>query len=118
MATVLLPPHHYLNDGYGIKSWLLTRDHQLIAPLDPAAVTFFFFGGGAFAVMIRLELATPAGDLVTDETYNKLFTMHGVMMVFFFLVPSIPATLGNFLLPLMLGAQDLAFPKLHLISVS
>src|SRR4029077_7675628 len=97
MATAFLPSRHYLNDGYGIKSWLLTRDHKRIALLYLAAITVFFFVGGAFAVVIRLELATPAGDLVSDETYNKLFTMHGVMMVFFFLIPSIPATLGNFL---------------------
>src|SRR3977135_3958096 len=116
--TLYMPPRHYLNDGYGIKSWLLTRDHKRIGLLYLAAITVFFFIGGAMAVLIRLEPATPVGDLVTDETYNKLFTMHGVMMVFFFLIPSIPATLGNFLLPLMLGAQDLAFPKLHLISVS
>jgi cytochrome c oxidase subunit I len=114
--TALLPPHHYLNDGYGIKSWLLTRDHKRIALLYLAGVTFFFFVGGAFAVLIRLELATPAGDLVSDETYNKLFTMHGVMMVFFFLIPAIPAVLGNFLIPIMLGAKDLAFPKLNLAS--
>src|SRR5882724_250051 len=114
--TQLLPPHHYLNDGYGVRSWLLTRDHKRIALLYLAAVTFFFFVGGSFAVMIRLELATPAGDLVSDETYNKLFTMHGVMMVFFFLIPSIPATLGNFLVPIMVGARDLAFPKINLLS--
>ena len=84
MATVLSPARHYLNDGYGIRSWLLTRDHKRIALLYLAGVTFFFFIGGAMAVLIRLELATPAGDLVSDETYNKLFTMHGVMMVFFF----------------------------------
>src|SRR5213595_1735606 len=116
MATLLSPPRHYLNDGYGIKSWLLTRDHKRIALLYLATVTFFFFVGGAMAVLIRLDLATPAGDLVSDETYNKLFTMHGVMMVFFFLIPSIPATLGNFLVPLMIGAKDLAFPKLNLAS--
>src|SRR6266702_1967437 len=116
MATVLAPPRHYLNDGYGIASWLLTRDHKRIALLYLAGVTFFFFIGGAMAVLIRLELATPPGDLVSDETYNKLFTMHGVMMVFFFLIPSIPATLGNFLVPIMIGAKDLAFPKLNLLS--
>src|SRR5213082_1025843 len=116
MPTLLIPPRHYLNDGYGITSWLLTRDHKRIALLYLAAVTFFFFIGGAFAVMIRLELATPPGDLVSDETYNKLFTMHGVMMVFFFLIPAIPATLGNFLVPLMIGAKDLAFPKINLLS--
>src|SRR5215210_2571046 len=113
---VLLPPHHYLNDRYGITSWLLTRDHKRIALLYLASVTFFFFVGGAFAVLIRLELTTPAGDMVTDETYNKLFTMHGVMMVFFFLIPVIPSVLGNFLVPIMIGAKDLAFPKLNLAS--
>src|SRR5436190_3848258 len=116
MATVLAPARNYLNDAYGIRSWLLTRDHKRIALLYLAAVTFFFFVGGAMAVLIRLELATPAGDLVSDETYNKLFTMHGVMMVFFFLIPAIPAVLGNFLLPIMIGAKDLAFPKLNLAS--
>jgi cytochrome c oxidase subunit I len=116
MATVVLPPRHYLNDGYGIKSWLLTRDHKRIALLYLAGVTFFFFVGGAMAVLIRLELATPAGDLVSDETYNKLFTMHGVMMVFFFLIPAIPSVLGNFLVPIMIGAKDLAFPKINLLS--
>src|SRR5207247_1791429 len=116
MATVLSPARHYLNDGYGIRSWLLTRDHKRIALLYLAGVTFFFFIGGAFAVLIRLELATPVGDLVTDETYNKLFTMHGVMMVFFFLIPAIPSVLGNFLVPIMVGAKDVAFPKLNLFS--
>ena len=90
------PAKHYLNDGYGISSWLLTRDHKRIALLYLVAVTFFFFVGGAFAVLIRLDLATPAGDLVSDDTYNQLFTMHGVVMVFFFLIPAIPAILGNF----------------------
>jgi len=115
-STVLTPPHHYLNDGYGIRSWLLTRDHKRIALLYLVGVTFFFFIGGAMAVLIRLELATPVGDLVSDETYNRLFTMHGVMMVFFFLIPAIPAVLGNFLVPIMIGAKDLAFPKLNLFS--
>src|SRR5438034_2925047 len=116
MATHMLPQRHYLNDGYGVRSWLLTRDHKRIALLYLAAVTFFFFVGGAMAVLIRLELATPAGDLVTDATYNKLFTMHGVIMVFFFLIPVIPSVLGNFLVPIMIGAKDLAFPKLNLAS--
>jgi cytochrome c oxidase subunit I len=115
-STLLIPPRHYLNDGYGIKSWLLTRDHKRIALLYLAGITLFFFVGGAMAVLIRIDLATPPGDLVTDETYNKLFTMHGVMMVFFFLIPAIPAVLGNFLVPIMIGAKDLAFPKLNLFS--
>src|SRR5712672_2850683 len=80
------------------------------------SVTFFFLIGGIAATIIRLHLLTPEGLLVQPETYNKLFTIHGVTMVFFFLIPSIPATLGNFLVPLMIGAKDLAFPKLNLAS--
>ncbi len=110
------PRANYLNAGYGIRSWLLTRDHKRIALLYLVSVTFFFFLGGLFALLIRLELLTPAGDLVQAETYNKLFTMHGVTMIFFFLIPSIPAVLGNFLIPLMIGAKDLAFPRLNLLS--
>ena len=79
-------------------------------------ITLFFFLGGAFATLIRIELLTPQGDLVSSDTYNKLFTMHGVVMVFFFLIPSIPATLGNFFLPMMIGARDLAFPRINLLS--
>ncbi|MGA3235120.1 MAG: cytochrome c oxidase subunit I [Bryobacteraceae bacterium] len=107
---------NYLNSSYGLKSWLLTKDHKRIALLYFATITVFFFIGGIFATMIRLELATPESDLVSAETYNKLFTMHGVIMVFFFLVPSIPATLGNFFLPIMIGARDLAFPRINLLS--
>src|SRR5690349_21871073 len=103
--TLYMPPRHYLNENYGITSWLLTRDHKRIALLYLASVTVFFFIGGAMAVLIRLELATPVGDLVSDETYNKLFTMHGVAMIFFFLIPAIPSVLGNFLIPIMIGAK-------------
>ena len=110
------PPVNYLTADYGWKSWLLTTDHKRIGLLYLISITFFFFIGGAFAVAMRLELATPGGDLVKAETYNKLFTMHGLIMIFFFLVPSIPAVLGNFLLPIMIGARDLAFPKLNLLS--
>jgi len=107
---------NYLNSSYGLKSWLLTKDHKRIALLYFATITLFFFIGGIFATLIRIELVTPESDLVSAETYNKLFTMHGVIMVFFFLVPSIPATLGNFFLPIMIGARDLAFPKINLLS--
>ncbi|MDP3981463.1 MAG: cytochrome c oxidase subunit I [Chlamydiota bacterium] len=107
---------NYLNTDYSIKSWLLTRDHKRIALLYLMAISVFFFIGGAFAVLIRLELLTPAGDLLKSETYNKMFTMHGVMMIFFFTIPGIPAILGNFLVPLMIGARDLAFPRLNLAS--
>ena len=96
---------NYLNNGHGMKSWLLTRDHKRIALLYLISITAFFVLGGFFALMIRLELLTPAADLVQPETYNKLFTMHGVVMVFFFLIPSIPAVLGNFLLPIMVGRE-------------
>src|SRR5438034_5277800 len=111
-----LPSEHYLNATYGIRSWLLTTDHKRIALLYLASVTFFFFVGGIFATLIRIHLLTPAGYLVTPETYNKLFTMHGVAMIFFFLIPSIPAVFGNFLIPLMIGAKDLAFPRINLLS--
>src|SRR5574341_2379053 len=110
------PRKNYLNVAFTAKSWLLTTDHKRIAILYLIAVTLFFFLGGFFAVLIRLELLTPAGDLMQSETYNKMFTMHGVMMVFFFLIPAIPAILGNFLVPIMIGARDLAFPRLNLLS--
>ncbi|HZQ75275.1 MAG TPA: cytochrome c oxidase subunit I [Burkholderiales bacterium] len=106
----------YLAEGFSLRSWLTTNDHKRIAVLYMVAITAFFFVGGAAATLIRLELATPAGDLVQPETYNKLFTIHGVVMVWFFLIPSIPSVLGNFLVPLMVGARDMAFPRLNLAS--
>ncbi|MFD1942974.1 cytochrome c oxidase subunit I [Paradevosia shaoguanensis] len=106
----------YFAEGAGIRAWLTTTDHKRIAWLYLVSLTAFFFIGGAAATLIRIELVTPSGDLVSDDSYNKLFTIHGIIMVWFFLVPSIPATLGNFLLPLMLGARDLAFPRLNLAS--
>jgi cytochrome c oxidase subunit 1 len=115
-ATITAEREHYLNKEYGIRSWLLTTDHKRIALLYLISITFFFFVGGFFALLIRLELLTPAGDLVQADTYNKLFTMHGQVMIFFFLIPSIPAVLGNFLVPLMIGAKDLAFPRINLLS--
>ena len=107
---------NYLQDGLTLRSWFGTTDHKRIAILYAISITLFFFIGGAAATVIRLELATPAGDLVSHETYNKLFTAHGVIMVWLFLIPSIPSVLGNFLLPLMIGARDLAFPRLNLLS--
>jgi cytochrome c oxidase subunit 1 len=121
MSTATLEPAietrvHYLNVSYGIKSWLLTTDHKRIALLYLASITLMFFVGGAAAVLMRLHLIEPQGGLVQPETYNKLFSMHGIIMVFFFLIPSIPATLGNFLVPMMIGARDLAFPRVNLLS--
>jgi cytochrome c oxidase subunit 1 len=106
----------YLAEGHTLRSWLTTKDHKRIALLYMVSITLFFFLGGIAAALIRLELATPQGDLVTAETYNKLFTAHGVIMVWLFLIPSIPSVLGNFLMPLMIGARDLAFPRLNLAS--
>jgi cytochrome c oxidase subunit 1 len=107
---------HYLNDGVTVRSWLLTTDHKRIALLYLVAITFFFGLGGVAATLLRLELFTPEADLLKAETYNRMFTLHGVIMVWFFLIPSIPTVLGNFLLPMMLGARDLAFPRLNLLS--
>src|SRR5438128_4486580 len=116
MPAAIYTREHYLNASYGWKSWLLTRDHKRIALLYLISITFFFFLGGAFATMVRLELMTPKGDLFEAETYNKLFSMHGIVMVWLFLIPSIPTVLGNFLVPMMIGARDLAFPRLNLLS--
>ncbi|HQR67356.1 MAG TPA: cytochrome c oxidase subunit I [Thermoanaerobaculia bacterium] len=114
------PPGHarvnYLNETWGLKSWLLTLDHKRIGILYLISVSFYFAIGGLMAALIRIELATPQGDLVSPDWYNRLFTMHGVMMIFFFLIPAVPGVLGNFLLPLMIGAKDVAFPKLNLAS--
>ncbi|HJT35900.1 MAG TPA: cbb3-type cytochrome c oxidase subunit I [Pirellulales bacterium] len=110
------PRRNYLTAGYSVRSWLLTTDHKRIAILYLLSITFFFMIGGAAATVVRLDLMTPDADLVLTETYNKLFTAHGIIMIFFFLVPSIPAVLGNFLVPMMIGARDLAFPKLNLLS--
>ncbi|MGN6277723.1 MAG: cytochrome c oxidase subunit I [Sphingomonas sp.] len=126
--TVASPPHEstllgreqgeesYLTAGTTLMSWLGTTDHKRIAILYAAAITFFFFLGGAAATLIRLELIEPAGHLLTNDEYNRTFTLHGVIMVWFFLVPSIPTTLGNFLLPMMIGAREVAFPRLNLFS--
>jgi cytochrome c oxidase subunit I len=115
-ATRTYPALNYLNNGHGLASWLLTKDHKRIGILYLITVSIFFFLGGLMAVGIRLELATPQGDFVGADEYNKMFTLHGVIMVFFFLIPSIPAVLGNFLIPIMIGAKDLAFPKINLLS--
>src|SRR4051812_17465388 len=107
---------HYLNVNYGIRSWLFTTDHKRIALLYLASVTFMFMVGGIAAVLMRLHLVEPQGALVEPETFNKLFSTHGIVMIFFFLIPAIPAVLGNFLVPMMIGARDLAFPRINLLS--
>lgn len=110
------PKEHYLNAKKGFKSWALTVDHKRIGLMYLVSVLTFFLLGGLFALLVRLELLLPGGQLVEQKTYNQLFTLHGVVMVFLFIIPSIPAALGNFFLPLQLGAKDVAFPKMNLFS--
>jgi cytochrome c oxidase subunit I len=107
---------NYLNVDHSIKSWLLTGDHKRIAILYLISISFFFMLGGIAASLIRIELLSPTGVMLETDTYNKVFTAHGVLMIFFFLIPSIPAVFGNFFIPIMIGARDLAFPRLNLFS--
>lgn len=111
------PKDNYLTNGFTLKSWLLTKDHKRIAIMYLITISLFFMAGGLYASAIRLELLTPETDLLTSATYNKVFTQHGILMIFFFLIPSIPAVLGNFLLPIMIGAKDLALPRINLLSL-
>lgn len=123
MTTIAVPEDlpsreepSYLSAGHNLASWLLTTDHKRIGILYAITITVFFFLGGIAIAIVRLELFTPEADIVTADTYNRLFSFHGIVMVWFFLVPSIPTTFGNFLLPLMIGAPDVAFPRLNLFS--
>ena len=124
MATFSTPVVHkggtvkpnYLTEPKGWKSWLTTVDHKRIGVMYLWSVLGAFLLGGLFALIVRLELLTPKEDFMNAETYNRMFTLHGAIMVFLFIIPSIPAALGNFVLPLMLGAKDVAFPRLNLAS--
>lgn len=116
MSSVAACQPTFLDVSHGLLAWLTTRDHKRIGLLYAFSITFFFVIAAVAAAIIRLELLTPAGDLVDADTYNKLFTVHGMVMVWFFLIPSIPSTFGNFLIPLMIGAKDVAFPRLNLAS--
>ncbi len=110
-------PRNYLNAEAGIRSWLLTRDHKRIGIMFLVLTTISFFLGGVFALLVRIELLTPGPTIMNAMTYNRMFTLHGVVMIFLFMIPAIPATFGNFFLPIMLGARDVAFPKLNLLSL-
>ena len=110
-----VPASYLVEEGSTLRSWLLTHDHKRIAILYAVSITLFFVVGGAAATLIRFNLVTPQG-MFQPETYTRLFSIHGIVMVWFFLIPSIPNTLGNFLLPLMIGAKDLAFPRINLLS--
>ncbi len=117
--TVEIPPaepKNYLNVDTSLKSWLLTGDHKRIGILYLISISFFFFLGSIAASLIRLQLTRPDGVMMNADTYNKVFSAHGIIMVFLFLVPSIPAIFGNFFLPIMIGARDLAFPRMNLLS--
>ena len=114
--TTIGRPKDYLHAEHTLSSWFFTIDHKRIAILYLAAITFYFIIGAIAAGLVRLSLIVPNGQIFTNDTYNKLFTIHGVVMVWFFLIPSIPTTFGNFLVPLMIGAKDLAFPRLNRLS--
>lgn len=110
------PEKHYLNQETGLWAWLTTVDHKKIGLMYLMSIAFFFFIGGVLALLLRTELLTPARNFMTADVYNQVFTLHGAIMIFFFLIPSVPAALGNFVLPLQLGAKDVAFPRLNLAS--
>ena len=106
----------YINKSRGILSWLLTLDHKRIGIMYLIATTASLLLGGVFALLVRTELLTPGRDIMDADTYNRMFTLHGAVMVFLFIIPAIPAAIGNFVIPLMLGAKDVAFPRLNLAS--
>ncbi|WP_069133290.1 cytochrome c oxidase subunit I [Rhodohalobacter halophilus] len=110
------PEKNYLNEEKGLWAWLTTVDHKKIGLMYLASIAFFFLVGGILALILRTELWTPARSFLDADLYNQVFTLHGAIMVFFFLVPSVPTVLGNFVLPLQLGAKDVAFPRLNLAS--
>ncbi len=111
------PAVHYLNADRGVWSWLTTVDHKRIGIMYFVSVLLAFLLGGIFAMLLRIEHLTPEPTIMGANTYNRMFTLHGVVMIFMFMIPAIPGVFGNFLLPLMLGAKDVAFPKLNLLSL-
>jgi len=117
-ATAVTAGHgdSYLTHGRGLRSWLLTLDHKRIGVMYLGAIVFAVLLGGVFALALRLNLWNPGGGLVSNDVYNKLFTLHGAVMIFLFVIPGIPSALGNFVVPMQLGAKDLAFPKVNLLS--
>src|SRR5271165_5158690 len=110
------PDAMYLKAKSGIGSWLTTLDHKRIGLMYLTMVSIAFLVGGIFALLVRIELFSRGRTIVDGETYNRFFTLHGAVMVFLFIIPSVPAALGNFFLPIMIGAKDVAFPRLNLLS--
>jgi cytochrome c oxidase subunit 1 len=115
-ALPAIPAHTFYNSEHGVRSWLLTKDHKRIGLLFFFATALGLMIGGTYALLIRIELLTPRHTIVDAAAYNRFFTMHGIVMVWLFMIPSIPTTFGNFLLPIMIGARDVAFPRLNLAS--
>ena len=109
-------PANYLDATTTVRSWVLTTDHKRIGVLYFVSTTLALGLGGAFALVMRTEHLTPTRTIIDAETYNRMFTMHGIVMVWLFMIPSIPAAFGNFMLPIMIGAKDVAFPRLNLAS--
>ncbi|AUX36867.1 MULTISPECIES: cytochrome c oxidase subunit I [Sorangium] len=107
----------YIRATSGIMSWLTTVDHKRIGLMYLVSTFIAFLMGGVFALVLRLELLTPKATIISANAYNQMFTLHGAVMTFLFIIPSIPGALGNFLLPIMIGAKDVAFPKLNLLSL-
>lgn len=107
---------NYLVNSKGFLSWALTLDHKRIGLMYLVGVMAAFFVAGILALVLRTELLTPRELFLTNQQYNQVFTLHGAIMVFLFIIPSVPAALGNFLVPVMLGAKDVAFPRLNLSS--
>src|ERR1700721_304771 len=110
------PDANYLKASHGIRSWMLTLDHKRIGLMYLTMVCIAFLVGGIFALLVRLELFSRGQTIIDGETYNRFFTLHGAVMVFLFIIPSVPAALGNFFLPIMIGAKDVAFPRLNMLS--
>ncbi|MEZ4407308.1 MAG: cytochrome c oxidase subunit I [Polyangiales bacterium] len=110
------PNENYLKAGKGVMSWLVTLDHKRIGVMYLISIILAFFLGGVMALLVRLELLSPGRTIMDAATYNRVFTLHGAIMVFLFIIPSVPGALGNFILPVMLGAKDVAFPRLNLLS--
>jgi cytochrome c oxidase subunit 1 len=108
---------NYLNVDRGVMSWLKTLDHKRIGIMYLVSVLVAFLLGGIFAMIVRMELTTPEPTLISANAYNRMFTLHGVVMIFLFMIPAIPGAFANFCLPLMLGAKDVAFPRLNLLSL-
>src|SRR5262249_38725292 len=117
MSAPDAPRTSYINDGHTFMSWANTRDHKRVGVMFLFFVTVALFLGGFFALLLRIELLTPDRTIVSAQAYNRLFPLHGVVMLFLFMIPAIPSAFGNFVLPLMIGAKDVAFPRLNLASL-